>query len=185
MEDSRARLAEYVRKAQAGDPDAFTYIFANTNAMIMRYCRQYLKDEALAEDALQETFLSAFRKINDIKDPMLFIAWLKQIAFHVCYDITSKYLSKQNELTDEVILESVMDSNESANPEDSFFSEDEKKRLGEALEKFPPKEREVIVLRYYRDLKIDEIAVATNLSRSTVKRQLKSGTGRLKKLMQE
>ncbi len=183
MEESHASLAEYVRKAQAGDSDAFTYLFVQTNAMVMRYCRTYLKDEALAEDASQETYLSAFRKINDIKDPMLFVAWLKQIACHVCYDMTAKYLSKQNELTDEVILETVMDSNESSSPEDSYFSKDEKKRLREALDKLPPKEKEIIILRFYRDLKIDEIALAVNLSKSTVKRAIQSGTENLKKLM--
>ncbi len=183
MNDSHARLAEYVRKAQAGDSDAFTYLFAETNGMILKYCKAYLKDEALAEDASQEIFISAFKKINDIKDPMLFIAWLKQIASHVCYDFTAKYLSRKNELTDETILETVMDSSESVNPEESFFSEDEKNRLREAIRQLPPKEREVIILRFYRNLKIEEIATTVNLSRSTVKRQIQSGTANLRKLM--
>ena len=76
--------------AQETDSDAFAELYALTYKHIYNYAGHYLRDEYLAQDAVQETYISALKNIKNIKDPSLFVAWLNQICFHVCYDMSKK-----------------------------------------------------------------------------------------------
>ena len=88
--------------AQENDSDAFAELYALTYKHIYNYAGHYLRDPYLAQDAVQETYISALKNIKDIKDPSLFVAWINQICFHVCYD-----MSKTNDKGGEVALVSL------------------------------------------------------------------------------
>ena len=49
------------------------------------FARHYLKDEQLAQDAVQETYILALKNLAKLKDPIVFVAWLNQIAFRTCF----------------------------------------------------------------------------------------------------
>ena len=184
MEYSHEILAEYVKRAQLGDSDAFAELYNATFNKVYNYSCHYLRDEFLAQDAVQEIYISALKNLKKINDPTLFIAWLNQIAFHVCFDFAKAHKSDYGE-ADPELLEEVYDVKLDSNPEASAFQSDEHRRLNEAMEKLSAVERQVITMRYYNDMKIDEIVNATDISRSTVKRQIASGVEKLKKLMKE
>lgn len=183
MEYSHTYIAEVVKRAQSGGSDAFAELYNMTYKKVYNYCWHYLKDEYLAQDAVQEIYISALKNLDKLNDPTLFVAWLNQISFHVCFDMTKK--NGDCDATDSEILEEVSDSNESNNPEAEAFKNDEHERLRKALDKLPGTEKELIVLRYYSNMKIDEIVEVTGISRSTVKRHINSATDRLKILMKE
>ena len=84
---------------------------------------------------------------------------------------------------DPELIEEVCDTKRGSNPEASALDKDENKRLFESLEQLSVSERELITLRYFNSMKIDDIVSATGLSRSTVKRQLASAVDKLKNLM--
>lgn len=181
-EPDHSYIATLVVRAQAKDSDAFAELYAMTYNKVYNYACHYLKDTYLAQDAVQEVYINVLKNLEKLKDPLLFIAWLNQISFHVCYDICEKKNAKYGTIEDE-FLELVYDEYVDRNPEAHTLKNDEHERLKEALQKLPLNEMEVITLRYFNNMKIDEIANATDNSKSTVKRYLASATERLQRLM--
>lgn len=184
MDYSYAYIADVVKRAQSGNNEAFAELYSITYAKIYRYCMRYLKDEYLAQDAVQDVYVSAFKNFEKLNDPTLFIAWLNQIAFHVCYDITKKRKSDYGE-ADSEILDQILDTNPSANLEARVVENDEIARLNAAIKTLSATEQQIITLRYFNGMKIDEIVEITGISRSTVKRQLIAIAGKLKQIMKE
>ena len=182
MDFSHSYIAEYVRRAQNGDSDAFAELYNMTFNKVYNYTRHYLRDDYLAQDAVQEIFVSALKNIRKLNDPTLFVAWLNQIYFHVCFDMAKAHKSDYGE-ADPELIEEVCDTKRGSNPEDSALDKDENKRLFESLEKLSVSEKELITLRYFNSMKIDDIVNATGISRSTVKRQLATAVSKLKVLM--
>lgn len=175
-------IAGLVLKAQKGDSDAFAEIYALTYNKTYNYARHYLKDDFLAQDALQEIYISALKNIRKINDPTLFIAWLNRISFNVCFDMSQKEKNAPP-ISDPEILELIQSESIDSNPEAHTQQKDEYQRLLNALEALPFHERQVLILRYFRDLKLEDIAVALGISRSTVKRHISSGQEHLKKTL--
>lgn len=174
-----AYLAGLVIRAQQDDSDAFAELYALTYNKVYNYACHYLKDTYLAQDAVQEVYISALKKITKLNDPLLFIAWLNQISFHVCFDICAKRNDKCGTVEDE-ILELISDSHPDANPEARAVESDEQSRLQKALDLLPATEKQIIVMRFYNDMKIDDIANALDISKSTVKRYLINAQNSLK-----
>ncbi len=184
MELNHRYIAELVRRTKDGDGDSFAELYSMSFNKIYNYARHYLRDEYLAQDAVQEVFINALKNINKLKDPTLFVAWLNQIAFRVCFDFARTHKNDYKE-ADSELLEEVSDSKSEANPEESSMEKDEKSRLMAAIDRLKPTEREIIILRYFQALKIDDIVDATGISKSTVKRQLSSAVEKLKEIMKE
>ena len=165
---------------QQNNSDAFAELYALTYNKIYNYARHYLRDEYLAQDAVQEIYISALKNIDKIKDPSLFVAWLNQIAFRVCYDMTNRQSGVQAQSTESELLELVMDERDEFSPEQSALNEDEHQRLMQAIESLHPDEKQCIVMKYYRNMKLEDIADALDISRSTVKRYIASAEAELR-----
>lgn len=69
-------IANLVSRAQSGDSNAFAELYAATYQRQYLYAYRYLKDEFLAQDALQETYILALKNLIKLKDPTLVISWL-------------------------------------------------------------------------------------------------------------
>lgn len=186
MELNHTYLAEYVRRAKNGDSDAFTELYSCTYNKVYNYCRHYLKDDYLAQDAVQEVYITALKNLIKLNDPTLFVAWLNRIAFTVCYDICKKRDVDYGDLdVDSEIMEDIKDTSGQYDPEGNALDSDEKVRLNAALKKLNPTLQHLVTLRYINNLKIDEIVSMTDLSRSTVKRHLQTAVEQLQQCMSE
>ena len=185
MELSYTNLAEYVIRAREGDSNAFAELYSITYSKIYNYSRHYLRDDYLAQDAVQEIYISALKNLHKLNDPSLFIAWINRIAFHVCFDMSKSRNQGYGEISAEMLEEISEIKSSDATPEDEAFLKDEETRLKAAVEALPPGEREIITLRFYNGMKIVDIVDATGISKSTVKRQLKSALDRLKNRMKD
>lgn len=91
-------IAKLVSRAQIGDSDAFAELYAATYKRQYLYAYRYLKDEYLAQDALQETYILALKHLADLKDPTLVISWLNQINFRICYNLHRKQMRYNSEM---------------------------------------------------------------------------------------
>lgn len=171
-------LAGLVVRFKQRDADAFAELYTLTYNKVYNYARHYLKDEHLAQDAMQEVYIAAYRNIDKLSEPTLFVAWLNRISFHVCYDIQQKQFGHQD-FADPELLELVRDEYPGSNPEALVLQASEIQRLHQAMDELPFHERSVLIMRYYNNMKLEEIAVAMDLSRSTVKRYIASGKDRL------
>ena len=176
-------IARLVEMTQQNNSDAFAELYAMTYNKIYNYARHYLRDEYLAQDAVQEIYISALKNIDRIKDPSLFVAWLNQIAFRVCYDMASRQSGVETQVVESELLELVADTHEGVGPEEAALKEDEHKRLMEALDSLHPDEKQCVVMKFFRNMKLEDIADALGISRSTVKRYIASAQAQLRFLM--
>lgn len=126
-------------------------------------CFLYLKDHAMAEDAVQETFLRAFRHQDDFQGKSSVKTWITRIAINVCKDMLTDPWARHR---------SGEDLPDEATPEPSFSSEDRYVISGK-IANLPPKYKEVILLHYYQELKLSEIAEILGESEATIKTRLK------------
>ena len=171
-------LASIVVRAQAGDSDAFAELYAATYQKQYRFAYKYLRDEYLAQDAIQETYILALKNISTLRDPMVFISWLNQISMRVCFKMNHlRQLSTSNtvELEDGQFLDTT--------PESITVRVDENDYILRQVMSLPFSESQAILFRYYDDMKVDDIANLMGISRSSVKRYIKSGQDKLSKLI--
>lgn len=177
-------IAGLVQRAILGDSDAFAELYASTYQKQYIFACSYLKDEFLAQDALQETYITALKNIGSLKDPRLFVSWLNQINFRVCYNMSGKQ-SRINAETEEFnneMLDQRVDHGPSA--ESQVILVDEKEYIMQQVLALPFSESQAIFLHYYKNMKIDQIAYMMEISKSSVKRYLASGKERLSRLLE-
>ena len=184
-----------VLNAQAGDSDAFAELYAATYQRQYHFAYTYLKDEYLAQDALQETYIVALKNLSKLKDPMLLIAWLNQINFRVCFRLQKKRKRYDAELIDYDSTDEETDSiqtdlaphivQRSMNPEDLVVRVDSREYIMNQILKLPFTEAQVVILKYYQNLKVGEIARLLDISRSSVNRYLSSGKSHLEQIFRQ
>ena len=177
-------IAKLVEKAQLGDSDAFAELYAATYQRQYHFAYRYLKDEYLAQDALQETYILALKNLSKLKDPTLVIAWLNQINFRVCFNLHKKQQRYNREMNEYETVITANDKVSSSNPESAVINIDSREYIMNQILKLPFTESQVIILKYYQNMKIDEIAKLMDISKSSVKRYLSSGKSRLEKILQ-
>jgi len=142
---------------------------------LLRMCCLYLRDRSLAEDAVQETFIKAYRALDSFRGESSEKTWLMRIAMHICCDInrTGWFRFMNREITPEMFVD------QAAPP-----PEERDEELATAVMKLPRRLREVILLYYYQGMNVNEIADALNLSHSSVSGRLKRGREKLKNMLE-
>ncbi len=154
----------------------FSDIYNENKNSILRLCYMYLKDEELAQDAAQETFLKAYRKLNSFKEQSNINTWLTAIAINTCKNIMRKSKNKETEVSlfdaEYHISSPILDSDKKLSVSNAVFSlKDEYK--------------EVILLRFYRDLSIKDIAKTLHIPETTVNYRLLKAKALLKDMLKE
>lgn len=194
-------IASLVINAQNNDSNAFAELYAATYQKQYHFAYSYLKDEYLAQDALQETYIIAFKELSKLHDPMLLVAWLNQINFRVCYQLYKKqkqYVSEMLDYNGSAACREGISTSASADPtpsqtllspdigpEDMAVRSDSREYIMNQILKLPFTEAQVIILKFYQDLKHDEIADLMDISRSSVNRYLNSGKKHLATVLQQ
>lgn len=177
-------LAELVLRAQEGDSDSFAELYLATYQQQYRFSYRYLRDEFLAQDALQETYVLALRNITSLRDPHVFVSWLNQINMRVCFSIFrhEKRQELQKERFDLLEIRN-RETRGDLDPELRAIKQDEQEWLIKQVMQLPFSESQVIILRYFRGMKLEEVADMMQISLSSVKRYLESGRRKLAKKM--
>lgn len=83
-------VTELVHHAKEGDANAFAELFAATYPQQYQFCCSFLRDEYLAQQALQETYIQALNTLPRLNDNTLFINWLTRLNFRVCLQLKQK-----------------------------------------------------------------------------------------------
>ena len=140
---------------------------------LLRLCRVYLKEESLAEDAMQETFIKAYKNLHTFRGDSSDKTWLFRIAINVCRDM--QRTSWFRNISRMVSLDSV----QIQQPLKSEISH----ALMDEIMRLPKKYREVILLYYYEDMKQNEIAEILGVSVTTVCRRIEKARELLKDML--
>ena len=141
---------------------------------LLRMSALYLKDIYLAEDAVQETFIKAYRHLNDYRGESSEKTWLTAICANTCRDMLNTAWFRHLSRTP---LESLPES-----PADFAFPHGTV--LAEVM-RLPAKYREVVLLRYYEGLKLKEVAGALGLSEGRVRSRLNRANDMLRDRLKE
>lgn len=145
---------------------------------IFRMCFLYLKDYHLAEDATQETFIKAVTSYSSFHGQSTERTWLTRIAINCCKNITrTKWFKTIRVNPQDYIFEK----------EDTHLLEDVllKDSISKAIMELKPEDREVIVMYYYQELSVKEIAMVLKKSENTILQKLNRARKRLKEQLKE
>ena len=144
---------------------------------LLRYCYMKLRDRTLAEDVTQEAFIRFFEseKYRDMGKEM---AYLFTIARNLCID---QFRGRREELPGEIPEELTILSAAEEREQDIV----DRIAVETAMDRLDEADREIVMLRFSGDLKINDIAEMMNLSRFAVRRRLSSALAKLRKEMEE
>ena len=140
---------------------------------LLRLCFTYLHDRALAQDAVQETFLKAYRSLRTFRHDANEKTWLTRIAINCCRDI---HRSGWFRHTDRSVTPDML-------PEPAVQPSDEDNALTVEIMKLPQRLREVILLYYFEDMTTPEIAGTLRISQQAVSDRLVRARTRLRKAL--
>ena len=143
---------------------------------LLRLCYMYLKDYSLAEDAVQDTFVSVYKNMGNFRNECSEKTWITKIAVNVCKSYMRRAWSKRIFPSD-TMPDSPYHDNFNKNIEHEGI-------LGEVM-KLQPRYREVILLYYYSELKIPEISKVLGIPEGTVSVRLKRGRDKLKNALED
>lgn len=147
---------------------------------LMRLAYTYVKNHQVAEDIVQDVFLKAFEKQSDFREEASYKTYLYRITINRSYDYFRSWAYKNVLLTDKITK--IVRQEKST--ELFVITKNENYLLGEKILSLPLKYREVIILHYYNDYKIDEIAFILGISPNTIKTRLRRGREKLKGLVE-
>ena len=168
------RGPDSIRHAAAASPELIlTRLVENYQMPLMHICYMILHDEALAEDAVQETFLKAYKALDQFRGESSEKTWLFRIGVNVCRDMRRgrwfRYVDRR--VTPEAL------------PIPATAQEDYAD-LAQAILLLPDKYKEVILLHYYQNMTLREIAQTLGLAPSSVTNRMKKAHARLKDLLE-
>jgi RNA polymerase sigma-70 factor (ECF subfamily) len=175
---------DYITKAQSGDKQAFKVIFTSYRQKVYRTAFLILRDYQQAEDVVQETFMQVYLKLNKLSNPMAFKKWLYRITMNSCMEVMRK--RKKNSLeTPEDDLDAgtekmAVDFNL---PESKLIQKEQQMKIMECISKLSIKHRTVLILYYYNDFDVKEIAEIIGSTEGTVKSRLFYGRKLLREVL--
>lgn len=164
--DLRTEHTDLVRRAIKQDEAAFEQLILLHSEQLYRTAYVYVKNEQDALDVVQETVYKAFISIRQVKEPKYFVTWLTKILIRNCYRV----LNQQTVVADLIEQIPVKES-----------SREEHLDLIDALSHLRKEYRDVLVLFYFHDVPMKEIASFIGITLNTVKTHLKRGREELKK----
>lgn len=136
----------------------------------------YVKDQALAEDIIQEVFISCYHHLDSFRGESSYKTWLIRITVNKSKDALKSW-SFRNFIFKAEVEPKLFDSN---TPEYITVMEMDKRELIQEVLKLPIKLREVIILFYYKDLSVGEIGDVLQLNENTIKSRLSRAREKLK-----
>lgn len=144
---------------------------------VFRMCFLYLKDYHLAEDAAQETFIKTMHSYDSFRDEAAEKTWITKIAINCCKNImrSNWFRLSRNELKEDA----------AAQGRDILEQLDEYNSMTGAIMKLNSGDRQMILLYYYQELSMKEIAKIIGKSENTVIQRVNRARRRLRKILTE
>jgi len=176
--------ASDLRAAVAGDHQAFARLYDRHAAVVLSLCRHHLRSDTEADDALQETFLRAYKKLDRLDRPEGLRSWLYAIARRVCAE-RRRADSRRARHEGQAVIRQMNRPEASATAPGQVDRAERMERLDAALDSLPDRERLAIHLHYLEPNPPAAAASALGLSRGGFYKLLHRARARLASLMRE
>ena len=166
-------MRELVIRARGGDRDAFSELASRSVGRLTAIARMILRDEYAAQDAVQDTFIEAWRSLPGLREPDRFEAWTRRLLVRACFRgarRTKRVRAAEVQLTP-------ADEPSVTGGERNLALRDQLER---GLARLPRDQRAVVVLVYYLDLPLADAAEALGIPLGTTKSRLNRATSALR-----
>lgn len=173
-----------IQRLKHGDIGGLEYLVSRYQVKAVRTAYLITRDKGLAEDVVQDSFLQAYRSIGGFDSTRPFGPWFLQSVVNASVKIMQRS-ARQVEVGDEAEAEILFaDLARNANPVESQVEEIEvQNQIWEAMQKLSPRQRAVIVQRYFLEMSEKEMAQEARTAAGTVKWMLNAARKRLRVLL--
>lgn len=165
-------------KINAGDTDAWESLVEKYYETIFNYCkRRFFGNKVLAEDLTQEIFLKLIATIQHYKFTGRFFNFLFTIAVNTCHNYAKKRKLDETELNESI------GNQESTTIVNPVVASEQKDNIQVALNGLPDNQRDAIILKFFYDMKVKEIAKISNVSVPTAQSRINQGLNKMRKVL--
>jgi RNA polymerase sigma-70 factor (ECF subfamily) len=155
---------ELIDRARRGDHDAFAVLVDGSLRRLDAAARLILRDPDLAQDAVQESLIRAWRDLPGLRDPARFNAWLHRLTVNACLDLVRRRRRRP--------IEVELSPIDSLNVPDHSGTFAERELLDAALRRLDPGHRAVVALHYLLGMPLPEVAASLGIPYGTAKSRL-------------
>ena len=170
---------ELVERARSGDHDAFSILVRASVPRLLGAATLILRDRDRAQDAVQDALVLAWRHIRALRDPEAWDAWLYRLTVRACYRLANTAKRRA------VVELHVVPDREPATETDMAAGLGERDLIGRELGQLPVEQRAVMVLHFYLDLPLTDVADILDIPVGTAKSRLHRGLESLRSAMAE
>ena len=166
---------DLVEAARRGDHEAFEVLATSAGDRLYAVARLILRSTDLAEDAVQEALVRAWRQLPSLRDPDRFDAWLYRLVVHACADQGRQLRRWSNEVRPLALEPSITDETAAVADRD---------QLEHGFERLRPEQRAVVVLHFYSGFSAAEIARMLGIPEGTARSRLHYATEAMRAALQ-
>jgi RNA polymerase sigma-70 factor, ECF subfamily len=169
---------ELVQDVKKGERKAFSELVVRHQRALLRLTLRFTREQALAEDIVQESFIKAFQKIDLFEGRSSFKSWLYQIALNTA---KNRFRERQADLINIEDTHLGVD----AGAETGMVRNDIAKKIRDEVERLPEKQRIALTLRVFEDLSFKEIAQIMNCPYDTAKANYRHALLKLRERLEQ
>ncbi len=177
-------ISHLVEKIKKGDNKSFEKLYKLTEREVWFTCISFLKNETTAQDIMQETYITAFLKIQSLEKSSQIRSWLNRIAVNKC----KNYLKGKGEiqLDDEIFENQAIVDERISNPEE-YISDKAKREIILSImqEVLSDVQYQTVIMHYFNEMTVDEIAEVFECSRGTVLSKLNYSRAKMKTAIED
>lgn len=170
----REELIRTVTAAQNGDSEALNTLFNTFYNDVYYFALKTVKDDDLACDITQETFVEIINTLDKLEEPVAFVTWMKKITYHQC---TRYFKKKKDVIVDEdedgnTVFDTLAEERAEFIPDEALDKEDFRQTIMGMIDKLSDEQRAAVMMYYFDELTVKQIAEMQGVSEGTVKSRL-------------
>lgn len=173
-----------VERAKGGDQQAMGELYQQTCQRVYALALRLTGNKDMAMDVVQESYLSALEHLEDLRNPDAFLSWIFQIAANRCRKVqrqAGRFVSPDGEDEENTdYFDAIPDPNEGLIPEAAADSGETRRLVMELVDRLPPDQRECVILYYFTQCSVEQIAQVQSCAPGTVKSRLNYARKKLK-----
>ena len=177
-------ISHLVEKIKEGDNKSFEKLYKLTEREVWFTCISFLKNETTAQDIMQETYITAFLKIQSLEKSSQIRSWLNRIAVNKC----KNYLKGKGEIQlDDEIFENQAIVDERISIPEEYISDKAKREIILSImqEVLSDVQYQTVIMHYFNEMTVDEIAEVFECSRGTVLSRLNYSRAKMKTAIED
>ena len=168
-------MSPVIRRCLSGDQQAQEELVLAAQNRVYYHCRKMLKHEEDALDATQEILISMLTRLDRLQDPEAFWGWLSAMTANHCRNVLTRG-RREAQIPEDDEGSSLLDAFESLDeqtvPDKALDNDETRRMIVELVDQLPPPQRQCVLMFYYEEMSVKDIAAALETSEGTVKSRL-------------